>query len=234
MGCGTSSGSSVPPTVPVHEGETDGPTADPALHESQIAIKNDSGRVLYAAVMDDINAQIVTQIRGSANIGIDGVGGAAGVVWDLARVTVQKKTLIAGSRNIFNINGECCSVWISDKDDFPVSSTPYSSMRIPKGHVQVIKEELFREVHTKKYQDFLSKPLSACSLVDIPGIGPASATKLEAAGCESVTRLKEIFVTSCSSSTDELVAWLTSQCGIQGCYATKAARALQVKVRANT
>ena len=240
MGCRNS--------VPVHDGESDGSTVDPDLLETtclvckkrkpQIAIQNNSERVLFAAVMDDINTQIVTKFKASASIGTDGVSGDAGVVWDFARVSTQQKTLLIGSRNIFFINGDCCSLWISDKNDFPVSSTPYCSMRIPKGHVQEIKGDVFSEVetteHTKKLGDFLRKPLAECRLLDVPGIGRVSAKKLEAAGCESTTRLRDVFITTCHSRSEELAAWLTSTCGIQGHYANRAALALQRKLNANT
>jgi hypothetical protein len=232
-------------SVQPHEAECDGSTLDPRLLEAtcmvcnrrkpQIAIQNDSGKVLYAAVMDDINHQIVTEFKASASIGADGVSGDAGVVWDFARVTIQRKTLLQGSRNVFNISGESSSVWISDRVDFPVSSTPYSPIRVPKGHVQAIKDDAFSAVateHNKKLQDFLSKPLAACCLLDVPGIGPVNARKLEEAGCKNIARLVEIFITTCNSSTDQLVQWLVCTCEIQGRYANKAAHALEVGARA--
>ena len=244
MGCRNS--------VQIHEGESDGSTVDPELIETtcmvckkrtpQIAIQNDSERVLYAVVMDDINAQIVKRLNASVNISTSGASGGVGAVWDFARVSTQTKMLLRGSRTLFHINGDCCFVWISDRNNFPLSSTPYSSTRIPKGHVQVIRDDVFcvlvagaQTEGRNKFQDFLSKPLSACRLLDVPGIGRANAQKLEAAGCASATKLKDIFITNCHSSVDELVAWFTTRCGIQGRYATEAAHALQDKVNsANT
>jgi hypothetical protein len=243
MGCTNS-------VLPTNENESEGSRVDRELLETtcgifhkkkaQIAIQNSSGRALYAVVMDDNNAQKVKQIRAGVGIGADGVSGDAEFIWGFANVNIERRLLLQDRKTVFDIIGDCGYIWISDRIDFPVMATPYNSTRVPKGHVQTITEDVFlvsyQEVPattenetTKKYRAFLDKPLAACSLLEVPGIGPANSGKLKAAGCDSAAGLMERYVAGCHGSTEEMVAWLTSTCKIQGRYAAEAARALQAK-----
>ena len=224
-------------------------TVDPELLEntcsfriwrkSRIAIQNDTDRVLYAVVADDRNVQIVTKLNTGIKITTNALGGHVDAVWNFARANVERRTIPRGKKAVFEINGGCGHMWISDKIDFPKSSTPYSSMRVPKGHVHAINENVFTslpiETSTptaptpKQFEDFLAKQLDRCHLLDVPGIGAVNAQKLQAVECSSAKELMRRFDVNCHGSTSEMIAWLKSACGIQQQYAEVAAHALQAK-----
>ena len=75
-----------------------------------------------------------------------------------------------------------------------------------------------------------SSPAKYRHLQDIPGIGSTNERKLKAAGYQNAEDLKHVFNTTCNSNTDQFVAWLTFNGGIQKRYSKQIAHALQAEL----
>jgi hypothetical protein len=81
---------------------------------------------------------------------------------------------------------------------------------------------------TKKFNNFISRPLQDCSLLDIPGVGKCSHEKLVASGMDTPEKLMGLFLVS-ARSAQKMKQWLVSNCSVRAQEAGKISEALDRK-----
>ena len=81
---------------------------------------------------------------------------------------------------------------------------------------------------TKKFDDFLAKPLQDCDIKDVPGVGPTSLTKLKTATIDTAMKLMGHYLTT-GSDVDKMTEFLEVVCDIRKQEGAKISDALQKK-----
>ena len=81
---------------------------------------------------------------------------------------------------------------------------------------------------TKKFNNFISRPLQDCSLLDIPGVGKSSHEKLVASGMDTPEKLMGLYLVS-ARSAEKMKQWLVSNCSVRAQEAGKISEALDRK-----
>jgi hypothetical protein len=114
--------------------------------KDEISVMNNTKRVLHVMVLDDINATRLMQCSGEFGAGTTGVKMGASAKWESIRQASQYQTISPGKKSVFEVQGQCGHLWVSDVRDFPDSRTLYKQTRIPKGYLKRIDENKFEEL----------------------------------------------------------------------------------------
>lgn len=83
---------------------------------------------------------------------------------------------------------------------------------------------------TKKFNSFIARPLQDCCLIDVPGVGKSSLSKLLAASIETPEKLMGIYLLQ-SRDQERMKQWLVSNCSIREQEAGKISEAIDKKSR---
>ncbi len=114
--------------------------------DSKIGIMNKTSRLLYVKVHDDNNAKAIETMGVGFNAQAYGAGVTMNRKFVDANPACQITQISSGATSVFDINGKCALVWISDDPGFHPTRTPYSMYRIAKGHTKTVMERKFTEL----------------------------------------------------------------------------------------
>ena len=114
--------------------------------KNMIAVVNQTLRVLYVMVLDDVNATQLMKLKGGIGAGATSAKLSASAEWDQMKAISQRQTISVGAKSTFTINGDCAQIWVSDHPGFPATRMPYEGTRILKGEVKPILERKFQEL----------------------------------------------------------------------------------------
>ena len=81
---------------------------------------------------------------------------------------------------------------------------------------------------TKKFDDFISRPLRDCKIEAVPGVGAVTLAKLEEANIDTAEKLIGHFLLL-GRDTEKMVQWLKDVCEVRETEAKKIAEALHTK-----
>jgi hypothetical protein len=81
---------------------------------------------------------------------------------------------------------------------------------------------------TKKFDDFMSRPLQDCDIKNVPGVGDVALAKLKDANIDTAEKLIGHFLLL-GRDTDKMSQWLKDVCEVRSQESGKIAEALQKK-----
>ena len=81
---------------------------------------------------------------------------------------------------------------------------------------------------TKKFDDFMSRPLQDCDIQNVPGVGPVALAKLKDANIDTAEKLVGHFLLL-GRDTDKMAKWLQEVCEVRVQEGTKISDALHKK-----
>jgi hypothetical protein len=81
---------------------------------------------------------------------------------------------------------------------------------------------------TKKFNDFMSRPLQDCDIKNVPGVGPVALGKLKNANIDTAEKLVGHFLLL-GRDPDKMTNWLQEVCDIRVQEGTKISDALHKK-----
>jgi hypothetical protein len=84
------------------------------------------------------------------------------------------------------------------------------------------------ETTTKKFDDFMSRPLQDCDIQNVPGVGPVALGKLKDANIDTAEKLVGHFLLL-GRDTEKMSKWLQDVCEIRMQESGKVSEALQKK-----